>query len=87
MAFDFSSILFILFAVMALQPLLMGRWYTVRRAQAISAIEKAHRTRVITMIHRQEKRSLFGFVMSRHIDLEDRWRQLSWPVSDNYLGR
>src|SRR6516165_797288 len=25
----------------------------------------------ITMIHRQEKRSLFGFAVSRHIDLED----------------
>jgi hypothetical protein len=32
MAMDFSS--------------LMGRWYTVRRAQAIRAIERAHGTRV-----------------------------------------
>ena len=56
---------------MALQPLLMGRWYAMRRAQAIRAIEKEHGTRVITMIHRQERRSLFGFAVSRHIDLED----------------
>ena len=56
---------------MALQPLLMGRWYAIRRAQAIRAIEKEHGTRVITMIHRQEKRSLFGFAVSRYIDLED----------------
>ena len=39
--------------------------------QAIRAIEKSHATRFITMIHRQEKRSLFGFAVSRHIDLED----------------
>jgi ClpP class serine protease len=71
MSFDFSSIFFILIAIMALQPLLMGRWYAMRRAQAIRAIEKKHDTRVITMIHRQEKRSLFGFSISRHIDLED----------------
>ena len=71
MAFDISTVLFVLFAFMALQPLLMGRWYTVRRAQAIRAIEKAHGTRVITIIHRQEKRSLFGFAQSRYIDLED----------------
>src|SRR5262245_57339060 len=71
MSFDLSSIFFILVALMALQPLLMGRWYALRRAQAIRAIEKKHRTRVITMIHRQEKRSLFGFAVSRHIDLED----------------
>jgi ClpP class serine protease len=71
MSFDFSSIFFILIAIMALQPLLMGRWYAIRRAQAIRAIEKEHGTRVITMIHRQEKRSLFGFAVSRYIDLED----------------
>jgi ClpP class serine protease len=71
MSLDFSSLLWILLALMVLQPLLMGRWYAVRRAQAIRAIENAHGTRVITMIHRQEKRSLFGFAVSRHIDLED----------------
>ena len=71
MSLDFSPLLWVLFLIVALQPLLMGRWYTVRRAQAIRAIERAHSTRVITMIHRQEKRSLFGFSVSRHIDLED----------------
>jgi ClpP class serine protease len=71
MSFDFSSIFFMVIALMALQPLLMGRWYAMRRAQAIRAVEKEHGTRVITMIHRQERRSLFGFAVSRHIDLED----------------
>jgi ClpP class serine protease len=71
MSFDFSTLIWMVLLVVALQPLLMGRWYTVRRAQAIRAIERAHGTRVITMIHRQEKRSLFGFSVARHIDLED----------------
>ena len=71
MSLDFSTLIIILFLFMALQPLLMGRWFSVRRAQAIRAIEKAHGTRVITMIHRQEKRSLFGFAQSRYIDMED----------------
>jgi Serine dehydrogenase proteinase len=35
------------------------------------SVEKSRGSRVITMIHRQEKRSLFGFTVSRHIDLED----------------
>ena len=70
MSFDFSSLLWIFIAIMVLQPLLTGRWYALRRAQAIRAIEKSHGSRVITMIHRQEKRSLFGFAVSRHIDLE-----------------
>ena len=71
MSFDVSTLIFLFFVVMTLQPLLTGRWYSVQRGQAIRAIEKAHGTRVITMIHRQEKRSLFGFAASRHIDLED----------------
>jgi ClpP class serine protease len=71
MSFDFSSLFWIFIVIMVLQPLLTARWYVVRRAQAIRAVEKLHRTRVITMIHRQEKRSLFGFAVSRHIDLED----------------
>ena len=71
MSFDFSSLIWIFFLIMVLQPLFTGRWYVLRRAQAIRAIEKSHGSRVITMIHRQEKRSLFGFAVARHIDLED----------------
>src|SRR5262245_45899792 len=71
MSFDFSTLFWVLLAVVALQPLLMGRWFTLKRAQAIRAIEKANGSRVITMIHRQEKGSLFGFSVARHIDLED----------------
>ncbi len=71
MTFDFNTLFWIAIIAMALQPLLMGRWAAMQRAQQIRAIEKAHDSRVITMIHRQEKRSLFGFAVSRHIDLED----------------
>jgi ClpP class serine protease len=71
MSFDFSSLFWVFIVIMVLQPLFTARWYVVRRAQAIRAIEKIHGARVITMIHRQEKRSLFGFAVSRHIDLED----------------
>lgn len=71
MTFDFSTIIFILFALMLIQPVLIGRWFASQRAQAIRRIEKKNGTRVITMIHRQERRSLFGMQVSRHIDLED----------------
>ena len=71
MSFDFSTLIWVFVAIMLLQPLFTGRWYAVRRAQAIRAIERGHASRVITMIHRQEKRSLFGFAMARQIDLED----------------
>ncbi len=68
---DISTILLILFAIIALQPLLTARVLAMRRMNAIRAIEKSQKTRVITMIHRQENRSVFGFAVSRHIDLED----------------
>ncbi len=71
MAIDFSTIILLIFALLALQPFLTGRWFATRRVQAIRAIEKAHGSRVITMIHRQERRSLFGLSVSRNIDLED----------------
>lgn len=68
---DFASLIWIAFVLMALQPLLMGRWMAYQRLRAIARIEAKRGTRVITMIHRQEKRSLLGFSVSRHIDLED----------------
>jgi ClpP class serine protease len=71
MSFDFSTLFWIFIVIMVLQPLFTARWYVVRRAQAIRAVEKLRGTRVITMIHRQEKRSLFGFAVARTIDLED----------------
>jgi ClpP class serine protease len=71
MTFDLTSLIWLFFAIMLLQPLFIGRWYAVRRAQAIRAMERLHASRVITMIHRQEKRSLFGFAFSRQIDMED----------------
>ena len=42
-----------------------------RREQAIRSIERKRKSRVITMIHRQEKRNFFGMNVSRMIDLED----------------
>lgn len=71
MNLDFMTIILLLFVLITLQPLFMGRWFSLRRAQAIRLIENTHKTRVITMIHRQERRSLFGLNIARHIDLED----------------
>jgi len=71
MSIDVTTILLLIFAVLALQPILTGRLMAMRRADAIGKLEKETGARVITMIHRQESRSLFGFSVSRHIDLED----------------
>jgi ClpP class serine protease len=71
MSFDFSSLIWVAILIMFLQPILMGRLSAMQRMRAIRAIEQAHGSRIITMIHRQERRSLLGFSVARHIDLED----------------
>ena len=71
MTLDFSTILFVIFALLALQPIVTGRWLAMRRAEAIRKIERVHGSRVITMIHRQESRSLLGMSVARYIDMED----------------
>ena len=68
---DLSYLLWIAIALIALQPILMGRWFAYQRMQTIRSIEAKRGTRVITMIHRQERSNLLGFSVSRHIDLED----------------
>jgi ClpP class serine protease len=68
---NLSSWIWILFLVFALQPLITERIRTMQRQNAIRAIERSQGTRVITMIHRQERRSLLGFPVSRYINLED----------------
>lgn len=66
-----SILVFAAFVMSVLQPMLQARILAARRARQIAAIEAERGTRVITMIHRQETRSLFGFQMTRMIDLED----------------
>lgn len=68
---NISSWIWIAFLLFALQPLITERIRLMQRQSAIRAIERSQRTRVITMIHRQERRSLLGFPVSRYINLED----------------
>lgn len=41
------------------------------RHGAIRSMEVKRRSRVITMIHRQESMNLLGFPIARYIDIED----------------
>jgi ClpP class serine protease len=66
-----GSWIWIVFLLFALQPLITERFRLLQRQNAIKAVERSQHTRVITMIHRQERRSLLGFPVSRYINLED----------------
>jgi len=69
-----GTLIAIAFLLFGLQPLIQGRLLATMRAQQISRIERERGSRVITMIHRQETRSLLGMPVSRMIDLEDAQR-------------
>jgi ClpP class serine protease len=68
---NISSWIWIAILIFALQPLITERIRAMQRQNGIRAVERSQRTRVITMIHRQERRSLLGFPVSRYINLED----------------
>ena len=52
-------------------PYLQKRRIVGNRLAAIRFIEKKRRSRVITIIHRQETMTLLGFPIYRYIDIED----------------
>jgi len=68
---DIVSLLFFLLLLQALVPFVQRRILEFRRQAAIRALELKRKSRVITMIHRQESVSFLGFTLARYIDIED----------------
>jgi ClpP class serine protease len=68
---DFLTIIYILFLLQVFVPLLQKRLLQGLRVNAIRSLESKRRSRVITMIHRQETMNLLGFPIARYIDIED----------------
>lgn len=68
---DISSIIWLIFLLSTIQPLMQQRYLLARRIQAIHRLERRRGSRVITLIHRQEAFSFFGFPFARYIDIDD----------------
>lgn len=66
-----SDYLWIVFVLMAVQPLLARRVLDMRRMAMIDRIQKARGSRVILLVHRQEAMKFFGFPLMRYIDVQD----------------
>jgi len=67
----FFNLIFLVFLLTFLVPLIQRRMLTNRRIRLISNYEKKRGCRLITLIHRQEALSLLGFPLARYIDIED----------------
>jgi ClpP class serine protease len=68
---EFTSLIWIVFIFIALQPLIAARWLRTIRAQRLARIQDRRGTRVIAIIHRQEAMKFFGIPLVRYIDMND----------------
>lgn len=65
------DILWVILAVIFLVPFLRQYMTQSRRFKLIEKLENQRRSRVITLIHRQEMLNLMGLPISRYINIED----------------
>lgn len=65
------DILWIFFLVSVFVPLIQRRMLLLKRQAVMHNIEVKRKSRVISMIHRQEIMSFLGFPLARYIDIED----------------
>lgn len=73
---DFASLIWIIILLQLFLPALQKRVLEAKRQFAMRRIEARRKSRVVTMIHRQESMSLLGFPIARYIDIEDSERVL-----------
>jgi ClpP class serine protease len=65
------DIFWLLIIVWSFVPLLSRQTRDSHRYRVIRNFERKRKSRVITLIHRQESTSLFGMTFARHINIED----------------
>lgn len=68
---DIVSLIWLIFLLSTMQPLIQQRILLARRVAAINRLEKKRGSRVITLLHRQEGFSFFGLPFARYIDVDD----------------
>jgi ClpP class serine protease len=71
MKIDISTLFWLFFILVALQPVLRKRLLLATRQRLIAKLEKKRGSRVIVLIHRQETMNLLGFPILRYIDIDD----------------
>ncbi len=68
---NITDIMWILVFISFFIPVIQKRMLLLKRQMIMRSIETKRNSRVISMIHRQEVMSLFGFPLARYIDIED----------------
>src|SRR5438445_1096855 len=66
-----GEILWLFFMLSALQPVVRQKMLEARRLRLLTRFERARKSRVLSLVHRQETMSLLGFPLMRYIDVND----------------
>jgi len=66
-----GDLMWLFFVLSALQPVIRQKMLEGARLRALHRFERARRSRVIALVHRQETMSLLGFPLMRYIDVND----------------
>ncbi len=68
---NLTNILWFLLLISAFAPYFQQKMLQFARLRMLRKLEKARGSRVITLIHRQESRSILGIPLIRYIDIDD----------------
>ena len=68
---DLSWLIWLFVLAQFFVPLYQKQMLELRRNRSFRGFEQRRKTRLITMIHRQETMSFLGFPLARYIDIED----------------
>ena len=66
-----GDILWMFFMLSALQPVVRQKMLEASRLRVLNRFESARKSRVISLVHRQETMSLLGFPLMKYIDVND----------------
>lgn len=66
-----GDVIWLMFMFVAFQPVVKQKFLEASRQRLIEKIERQRKSRVITLIHRQETMSMLGFPFFRYIDIND----------------
>lgn len=68
---QFTDLFWLFIVVVTVLPMLQQRSIAMKRLNLLKQIEEKRKSRVISLIHRQEAISLLGIPISRYINVED----------------
>lgn len=65
------NLLWVFFLISAVMPMIQARLLEMARLRVLRRLERRRGSRVVTLIHRQESRSILGIPIARYIDIDD----------------